>query len=62
MMASSTESYDEAKAKQLWGASLELAQLESEKCVLQMQCMIYCIASLAKGDLDRNAGSVGSVR
>ena len=36
MMASSTESYDEAKAKQLWGASLELAQLESEKCVLQM--------------------------
>ena len=36
MMASSTESYDEAKAKQLWDASLELAQLKSEKFVLQM--------------------------
>ena len=36
MMASSTESYDEAKAKQLWDASVELTQLKSEETVLQM--------------------------
>ena len=36
MMTSSTESYDEAKAKQLWNASVELTQLKSEETVLQM--------------------------
>ena len=34
MMDSSTESYDEAKAKQLWDGSVELTQLKSEETIV----------------------------
>lgn len=38
MIPSSQESYDRAKAKQLWDSSIELTQLQSEETILANRC------------------------